>query len=335
MSRVDHAATAPLERFTRLDHREVVAIAKCVRRFANCETFEDIELLPMLLRITKGSPGTFFEIGASTGMDGSNTLVLEKCFGWNGILGEAQPSTFAKLQQAPRLATKVWAAACPAGQTVQFFNFSSQTSAVVEASWTDRTRITLRKEARRHGASARNLVTVPCRPLSQMVLDAGYVQMDFLALDVQGAELTALQTIDPRRFRSMLVEAEGCDASSMERNAAVGKHISDAGFQRRSLLLPHMGLDGRVLVGAPGYNKLYARPELPDGRPSQARTPKHLGRLSLRSYMLNESQRSCESRIEEALRSVGFAPDAIAQAVRRTDAPSANKPGARQPRSCT
>ena len=52
---------------------------------------EDVLMLPTLLAGTRGKPGTFVELGAFDGVKFSNTLMLEKCFGWQGLLIEEHP----------------------------------------------------------------------------------------------------------------------------------------------------------------------------------------------------------------------------------------------------
>ena len=66
---------------------------------------EELTLLPLLLQRNGTGNGTFVELGAFDGMEAANTLVLEKCFGWRGLLIEANPSNFARLAKAPRTAT--------------------------------------------------------------------------------------------------------------------------------------------------------------------------------------------------------------------------------------
>ena len=77
------------------------AIVDCMLEMATLSQ-EEIELLAPLLRLARGRRGTFLEIGASDGVDGSHSLVLEKCFGWDGILVEAQPQSFQIMMHAPR-----------------------------------------------------------------------------------------------------------------------------------------------------------------------------------------------------------------------------------------
>lgn len=49
--------------------------------------------------VFKGKRGGYFlEMGAADGFDGSNTFVLEKTYGWTGLLIEPNPAFFAKLQ---------------------------------------------------------------------------------------------------------------------------------------------------------------------------------------------------------------------------------------------
>ena len=49
------------------------------------------------------------------GVKFSNTLMLEKCFGWQGLLIEANPESFAKLNASTRTAHKLYSAVCAAG----------------------------------------------------------------------------------------------------------------------------------------------------------------------------------------------------------------------------
>ena len=62
--------------------------------------------------MTAGRPGRFVELGAYTGIDFSNTLVLERCFGWTGLLIEANSQNFKKLAHSGRSATLRRSAIC-------------------------------------------------------------------------------------------------------------------------------------------------------------------------------------------------------------------------------
>ena len=47
---------------------------------------------------SRQGPATFLELGALDGFDSSNTAVFERCLGWRGVLAEALPSNFARLE---------------------------------------------------------------------------------------------------------------------------------------------------------------------------------------------------------------------------------------------
>jgi len=62
-----------------------------------------LQLLPLLLHIVRPQQtGQFVEIGAYNGIDASNTLVLERCFGWRGLLVEGNSYNFHQMQRRSR-----------------------------------------------------------------------------------------------------------------------------------------------------------------------------------------------------------------------------------------
>ena len=67
-------------------------IAACILVHGHPDSFE---LLPLWFHLPVR--GSFVEIGANDGLSGSQTLVLERCLGWDGLLIEANPTTFATL----------------------------------------------------------------------------------------------------------------------------------------------------------------------------------------------------------------------------------------------
>ena len=54
------------------------------------------------------------QLGAYDGSTYSNTLALERCFGWRGLLIEANAKNYAKLAQTSRTAAMVHAGVCAA-----------------------------------------------------------------------------------------------------------------------------------------------------------------------------------------------------------------------------
>ena len=75
------------------------SFSACALGASLSQQLEDVLLLPTLMRAVGGlrKPGVFVELGALDGKKFSNTFMLERCFGWRGILIEANPINFARL----------------------------------------------------------------------------------------------------------------------------------------------------------------------------------------------------------------------------------------------
>lgn len=87
----------------------------CVVTNSRSQFREDLLMLPLLLNATGlDSPGTFVELGAFDGLDSSNSLLYERCFGWRGLLIEANPRNYAKLRRSGRTSRMVHSAICGA-----------------------------------------------------------------------------------------------------------------------------------------------------------------------------------------------------------------------------
>ena len=88
----------------------------CAFNFSKSQYAEDLIMLPTLLHARRGSPGhgVFVELGALDGIAFSNTYILERCFGWRGLLIEGNPASFAKLRESGRASTFLHSAVCGA-----------------------------------------------------------------------------------------------------------------------------------------------------------------------------------------------------------------------------
>jgi FkbM family methyltransferase len=246
------------------DEKQLQTVAKCVQQQASGA--ENIDILPLLLQRGTSERGIFVEIGANDGIDGSNTLVLERCFNWTGLLIEASPDTFTKLLQSQRSATMVNAPSCPNGQVVQMSRAGGGVAAVVDfashsymAKWGH------------HMGSPQERVNVTCREMRDIMRDAGHAHAHFLSLDVQGAEEVVLRTADIRSFSTVLVEAEG---TAKEKNRRVHDLLLSHGFRQ----LPNPTAS-RAHKGT-GYNEIYAQSSVHDIRPFQTLRRKPAGSLA-------------------------------------------------------
>ena len=203
-------------------------LTSCVLSNTQSQLGEELVVLPTLLRATRGRPGVFVEIGAFRGIALSNTLALEKCFNWRGLLIEANPSNFAWLVKSGRHRSRfVHSAVCPHGQNVTRITAAGGTVSGEEGSMP---REHLRRHGRYNGAAKGNFVDVPCAPLQKILADAGYSGADFLSLDVEGAEERVFATVNPLSVAVVMVESDGLDAAKdnrvLERGLQAGLRLS-------------------------------------------------------------------------------------------------------------
>ena len=185
---------------------------------------EDMLLMPTLINAARGQPGTFVELGAFTGHF-SNTKLLEKCFGWSGLLIEANPTNFNELAKAPRPhSRKVHSAVCATRGHARITTRGGTVSGQLEM---------LAEEHKRAWGFLNNggSVQVPCQPLSALMRLAGLDELEgatFLSLDVEGAEELVLSTVRPSAFRVIMVEMDGLNPA---KDARVERRILADGLR--------------------------------------------------------------------------------------------------------
>lgn len=136
--------------------------------------------------------GTYVEIGAMGGNWLSNTLRLHTCFNWTGILVEASPHNYQKLvkntkkMRAPPVQIFFGAVCHPPQTRVKFSTRFGATAGVLD--------YMSESYKSMHYKNNQSTVFVPCEPMSKYL--HGMDRINFFSLDVEGAELIVLQTID-------------------------------------------------------------------------------------------------------------------------------------------
>ena len=92
---------------------------ECALRMSRAQLTEDLLLLPLLLAMVRGRPGTFLEMGALDGNYFSTSNLFETCYNWTGVLIEGNLRNFHKLERSERpRATKLWASVCDFNGTI-------------------------------------------------------------------------------------------------------------------------------------------------------------------------------------------------------------------------
>jgi len=154
--------------------------------------------------------GTYVEIGGLNGIKLSNTLMLHTCLRWNGLLVEANPRNFEKMRRNVALtrpnAQIVESAVCkPPTTSVRFTLRDNE----VSAAWDQ---MSDGFKQRWHN-KPEYLVDVHCEPMSQILQKANLARIDLFSLDVEGAELIVLETIDFSKVAIglFIIEFDGTD----------------------------------------------------------------------------------------------------------------------------
>jgi FkbM family methyltransferase len=133
-------------------------------------------------------PGFFLEIGGNDGYSQSNTYALERLHGWHGILVEPLPS-LCRWARLARRRSFVFNCACvgPGGpDSIEMLDLNLMSVARGMQDADD-------EQSRLHRGRA---VQVPARPLSDVIEEAGGPRVDFMSVDVEGAELQVLAGLD-------------------------------------------------------------------------------------------------------------------------------------------
>ncbi len=151
--------------------------------------------------------GFFVELGANDGVTQSNTLHLEKYMGWTGILVEPIPHNYLNCLKSRSQKTRVFPAACVSFEYSEGFVeilYSNLMSIApnLELDIEDPELhakeglqfLEANQSSFKFGAQARKL--------NEILIEASAPRtIDFLSLDVEGAEIEVLKGIDHEHFR--------------------------------------------------------------------------------------------------------------------------------------
>jgi FkbM family methyltransferase len=129
-------------------------------------------------------------MGAYDGNSESTTRFFEGCLGWRGVLVEAMPRLFRRVVEQRRSSLNLRLAACERHGWVNFTNFEEGYASISKAvtSFADGTYAGSRLSP--------SLVSVQCGPLGDYLAMLNVRRIDFFSLDVEGAELVAIQGLN-------------------------------------------------------------------------------------------------------------------------------------------
>lgn len=177
--------------------------------------------------------GVFAEIGALDGVLHSNSLFFEKTLGWTGMLAEPQPDLAAQCRKMRPACDVIQAAISNHNGVAEFCAISGALvgwSGLVDS-------LEDEHRARIIGAipaEARKTISVPCMTLAEALDHCGIAHVDYLSVDVEGAE-GAIFSIFP--FDCFDIDVIGVENNWMKPD--VENILSKAGYRK----LTRIGVD--------------------------------------------------------------------------------------------
>lgn len=168
--------------------------------------------------------GVFVDIGCADYKDASTTCYLEKHLGWSGIAVDALLD-WAKGYMENRPKTKFYnfIVADHSGKIESFYKsgdnmfLSSQYKSFID--WA--------AKEKGHIRANYSIVYVPTITLTELLDKSGITKIDFLSIDIEGAEPAALAGFDINRFKPELVCIEAQD-----NNDKIMRYFSGHGYKR-------------------------------------------------------------------------------------------------------
>jgi len=144
--------------------------------------------------------GFFVDIGAHDGLTGSNSFIFEKQFGWDGVCFEPNPILFQRCQETRACSCENACISSQAGKC-KFLLLPDSISMLggIEEFMTDehlkRIESTLKPEDRPFVKK----IPINSVVLTEYLLMKGRERVDLLLIDVEGAEMDILKSIDFRK----------------------------------------------------------------------------------------------------------------------------------------
>ncbi len=167
--------------------------------------------------------GVFVEFGAIDGLLFSNTLFFERERDWTGLLIEANPRSFCGLIESGRRAKMVLGAVAPGRGVAEFTEVRAVTG------WSGLTKHMDDRHLRRIAASGAKELTyqVPTVQLASVLRSCRLREIDYMSIDVEGAELAILSNFDFADFDVAVIEVENNYGEP-----AVESLMSDNGYDK-------------------------------------------------------------------------------------------------------
>jgi FkbM family methyltransferase len=199
------------------------------QRIAELFSFSQSQVLQdlfALLAVGERHGGYFVEVGVGSGKEISNTYMLEKQFGWNGILVEPNKSSHASIRECRSAQLECRAAGSQSGKVLTFREMvgAGEYSSIAGTGGPNMPGV----EVLEYGVESVTLNEV-------LAQNGAPAQIDYLSLDTEGSEIDILNGLDLDRyaFKVMTIEHNG----NQKTQATLKQMLEPRGYHR---VFPHI-----------------------------------------------------------------------------------------------
>jgi FkbM family methyltransferase len=145
--------------------------------------------------------GYFVEIGAADGLFASNTLTLEKNYGWKGILVEPAKSWHKNLRKNRSCTISTLVVSNRSGEQVDFYEAEATNLSTIEEYINFDSGALHRKKFKKYKVESISL-------LDLLTINKAPTLIDYLSVDTEGSEFLILRDFDFSRFRFKFISVE-------------------------------------------------------------------------------------------------------------------------------
>jgi FkbM family methyltransferase len=184
------------------------------------QLFQDLFVLNTL---SQKRGGYFVEFGAADGIFLSNTFLLERDYGWNGIVAEPSLNWHASLSKNRHCAIDLRCVWSGSGETLTFSETKDpEFSTITQFKYSDL------NEKYRSKSKEYNVITISLNDLLDEYKAPS--DMDYLSIDTEGSELLVLKSFDFRKSSFKIITVEHNHIPSYR--DAIHSLLSSKGYRR-------------------------------------------------------------------------------------------------------
>lgn len=174
--------------------------------------------------------GVFIELGAIDGICGSNTFRLERDYGWNGILIEPISDYYDALLLNRKASHMYRVCVCENEGETEFTRIEGYSKVLsgIPSNFSPDHKNRIDREVSAHSQQV-FIDKIASKKMSTILSECGINQVDYLSVDVEGAELSVIKSIEMEKntIRPILIGAENNYGST-----EVWDYLSQFGYNK-------------------------------------------------------------------------------------------------------